>query len=54
MCTVFTLCSEKRTLESALQFYCDKTLENAHSAEADTQRYLRSFLWRNWTAMHLS
>ncbi len=28
---------EKRTLAAALQFYCDKTLENAHSAEADTQ-----------------
>ena len=27
---------EKRTLEAALQFYCGKTLENAHSAEADT------------------
>ncbi|MBW2962877.1 3'-5' exonuclease [Mesonia aestuariivivens] len=27
---------EKRTLEAAYQFYCDKKLENAHSAEADT------------------
>lgn len=27
---------EKRTLEAALKFYCNKTLENAHSAEADT------------------
>jgi len=27
---------EKRTLEAAYLFYCDKTLENAHSAEADT------------------
>lgn len=26
---------EKRTLEAAYMFYCDKTLENAHSAEAD-------------------
>ncbi len=26
---------EKRTLEAAYRFYCDKTLENAHSAEAD-------------------
>lgn len=26
---------EKRTLEAAYQFYCGKTLENAHSAEAD-------------------
>ena len=28
---------EKRTLEAAYQFYCDKTLTDAHSAEADTQ-----------------
>jgi DNA polymerase-3 subunit epsilon len=27
---------EKRTLEAAFKFYCDKSLENAHSAEADT------------------
>lgn len=27
---------EKRTLEAAYQFYCNKTLLNAHSAEADT------------------
>ena len=27
---------EQRTLEAAYKFYCDKTLENAHSAEADT------------------
>jgi len=27
---------EKRTLEAAYKFYCDKTLEGAHSAEADT------------------
>lgn len=27
---------EKRTLEAAVHFYCGKTLENAHSAEADT------------------
>lgn len=27
---------EKRTLSAAYQFYCDKSLENAHSAEADT------------------
>lgn len=26
---------EKRTLEAAYQFYCDKPLANAHSAEAD-------------------
>ncbi len=28
---------EKRTLEAAYQFYCAKTLEDAHSAEADTR-----------------
>ncbi len=27
---------EKRNLSAALKFYCDKTLKNAHSAEADT------------------
>lgn len=27
---------EKRTLEAAYKFYCDKELKNAHSAEADT------------------
>jgi DNA polymerase III subunit epsilon len=27
---------EKRTLEAAYKFYCDKSLENAHSAAADT------------------
>ncbi|WP_439879830.1 exonuclease domain-containing protein [Pontibacter sp. MBLB2868] len=27
---------EKRTLSAAYKFYCDKSLENAHSAEADT------------------
>ena len=27
---------EKRTLSAAYQFYCNKNLENAHSAEADT------------------
>jgi len=27
---------EKRTLEAAYRFYCDKKLEDAHSAEADT------------------
>ncbi|WP_109298835.1 3'-5' exonuclease [Aquimarina sp. AU474] len=27
---------EKRTLSAAYTFYCDKSLENAHSAEADT------------------
>lgn len=28
---------EQRTLEAALKFYCGKTLEDAHSAEADTR-----------------
>lgn len=28
---------EKRNLSAAYKFYCDKTLENAHSAEADTK-----------------
>lgn len=28
---------EQRTLSAAYKFYCDKTLENAHSAEADTR-----------------
>ncbi len=28
---------EKRTLGAAYKFYCDKDLENAHSAEADTR-----------------
>ncbi len=27
---------EKRTLEAAYKFYCEKNLDNAHSAEADT------------------
>ena len=28
---------EKRTLAAAYRFYCDKTLEGAHGAEADTR-----------------
>lgn len=28
---------EQRTLEAAYKFYCNKTLEDAHSAEADTK-----------------
>ena len=28
---------EKRTLEAAYRFYCDKNLDDAHSANADTQ-----------------
>jgi DNA polymerase-3 subunit epsilon len=35
---------EKRTLEAAYQFYCDKTLENAHSAEADTNATYEVFM----------
>jgi DNA polymerase III subunit epsilon len=31
---------EKRTLEAAYQFYCNKKLENSHSAEADVQATL--------------
>ncbi len=33
---IYTL-FEKRTLEAAYKFYCDKDLTNAHSAEADTK-----------------
>lgn len=35
---------EKRNLEAAYQFYCNKTLENAHTAEADTQATYEVFL----------
>lgn len=35
---------EKRTLEAAYQFYCNKPLENAHSAEADTNATYEVFL----------
>jgi DNA polymerase-3 subunit epsilon len=28
---------EQRTLEAAYKFYCEKTMENAHAAEADTR-----------------
>ena len=35
---------EKRTLEAAYMFYCQKTLENAHSAEADTFATYEVFL----------
>ena len=31
---------EKRTLAAAYEFYCDKTLEGAHGAQADTQASL--------------
>ncbi|MCZ2444198.1 MAG: 3'-5' exonuclease [Flavobacteriales bacterium] len=35
---------EERTLSAAYRFYCDKALENAHSAEADTQATYEVFL----------
>jgi DNA polymerase III subunit epsilon len=35
---------EKRTLSAAYQFYCGQTLENAHSAEADTLATLEVLL----------
>ncbi|MDX5436353.1 MAG: 3'-5' exonuclease [Pontibacter sp.] len=35
VCRVFHQ-MEQRTLSAAYKFYCDKSLENAHSAEADT------------------
>jgi DNA polymerase-3 subunit epsilon len=35
---------EKRTLEAAYQFYCNKVLENAHSAEADTNATYEVFM----------
>lgn len=35
---------EPRTLSAAVQFYCDKNLDNAHSALADTQATLDVFL----------
>mgnify|MGYP005752648909 FL=1 len=34
-CRIFHM-MEKRTLSAAYKYYCDKTLDNAHSAEADT------------------
>lgn len=40
---IYTL-YEKRNLEAAYKFYCDKTLENAHSAEADTNATYEVFL----------
>ncbi len=35
---------EKRTLAAAYEFYCQKTLEGAHGAEADTQATLEVLL----------
>ncbi|MCC9134939.1 exonuclease domain-containing protein [Pontibacter silvestris] len=35
VCRVFHM-MEQRTLSAAYKFYCDKKLDNAHSAEADT------------------
>ncbi len=35
---------EERTLKAAYQFYCDKSLENAHSALADTEATLEVLL----------
>ncbi len=32
---------EQRTLSAALQFYCDESLDNAHSAGADTEATLK-------------
>ena len=34
---------EKRTLSAAFKFYCQKSLEDAHSAEADTKASLEVF-----------
>ncbi len=33
----------QRTLVAAYKFYCDKSLENAHTAEADTLATYRGF-----------
>ncbi len=35
---------EKRTLKAAYQFYCQKNLENSHSAEADTDASMEVLL----------
>jgi DNA polymerase III subunit epsilon len=35
---------EQRTLRAAYQFYCDKQIENAHSAEADTRATMEVLL----------
>jgi DNA polymerase-3 subunit epsilon len=35
---------EKRTLSAALQFYCNKAIQNAHSAEADAEAAMEVLL----------
>ncbi len=42
MCTIFKR-KEERTLTAAYKFYCNKTLENAHNAEADVRATLDVF-----------
>lgn len=42
ICTIFKR-KEERTLTAAYKFYCDKILENAHSAEADVRATLEVF-----------
>lgn len=42
-CTIFKK-MEQRTLTAAYKFYCDKTLEDAHSSEADTLATFEVFL----------
>jgi DNA polymerase-3 subunit epsilon len=42
-CTIFKK-MEQRTLTAAYKFYCDKTLEDAHSSEADTLATYEVFL----------
>lgn len=42
ICTIFKR-KEERTLTAAYKFYCDKTLENAHNAEADVRATLEVF-----------
>ena len=37
---------EQRTLSAGYKFYCDKDLENAHSAE-EIQKRLMKYYWRN-------
>ena len=42
ICTIFKR-KEERTLTAAYKFYCDKTLDNAHDAEADVRATLEVF-----------